>query len=128
MNKKRLLFYKFKIFIFLLKISLPFTPSFLLASDSSMSPFFWSKFFVGFSMMTMTYFLLSFPQRRRKQEFKKFLNSLSPGDTVLTHAGIVGQIESIQGNFVRLKFPSGYSLVVVKDSVAQMVATENFKN
>lgn len=104
-----------------------FIHSSVYGQDTSVGSFFWTKFTIGSVIMFITYQLLTVPERRRQRESLKMLQSLSVGDTVLTTAGIVGEIESSSGKFVTLKFPSGYSIVILKESVMSVISQEQFK-
>lgn len=76
--------------------------------------------------MFVTYVALTWPERRRKAQARLMIDSLKIGDTVLTGSGIVGEIQSIEGKFMTLQFPSGYSIVVIKESIIELIAQEKF--
>lgn len=104
----------------------------LIAQAAENSPgepiYFWTKFLVMVFVLFIAYQLMSIPEKRRQKEIKSLIESLKIGDTVITTSGIVGEIEAIQGAYMTLKFPSGYSIVVLLDSALMIVATDKFPN
>ena len=49
-------------------------------------------------MVVIFYFLLIRPQQKRQKQHAVMLDALKAGDTVLTNAGMIGTIYSIDGN------------------------------
>ena len=111
---------------FMTYLILYFSCSFLFADSNAGDNFFWTKFILGSRVMFITYQAMLIPEKRRQKYYKKMLASLTPGDTVLTTGGIVGEIETLSDQFVTLKFPSGYSLVIIKDSITGIISAEKF--
>lgn len=104
-----------------------FIYSYIAAEPSIPASFFWTKFIFGSFVMFITYQILLMPEKKRRRQAKTMIEFLVPGDTILTTGGIVGEIESISDNFITLKFPSGYSLVIIKDAVSGIVSADKFK-
>lgn len=51
-------------------------------------------------MVVIFYFLLIRPQQKRQKQHAAMLEALKAGDTVLTNAGMIGTIHSIDGNIM----------------------------
>lgn len=106
-----------------------FTPSLLLATEQSIQEpsYFWTKFIVMVAVLFIAFQIMLIPEKRRLKETKALIDNLKKGDTLITTSGIVGEVEDIEGAYMTLKFPSGYSLVVLKESASMLIATDKFK-
>lgn len=69
-------------------------------------------------ILVMFYFLIIRPQRRRQQEHDNLLNSLGPGDKVITIGGIFGEIDSLSEDSVVIKTEDGGLLRVARNGIA----------
>ena len=49
------------------------------------------------------YFIMIRPQRKKEKELKKQINSMKPGDKVVTIGGIVGKVNKIKDNTVTIE-------------------------
>jgi len=67
------------------------------------------------------YFLLIRPQVKRAKEHKKLIDSVNKGDEVVTSGGMVGQVEEVQENFVRLKIADNVVISVQRNAVASLL-------
>jgi len=68
------------------------------------------------------YFLLFLPMQKQKKNQKSMLESLKPGDAVVTTGGIVGSITAIDGDTLILRVkPDNLKLQFSRSSVASMV-------
>jgi preprotein translocase subunit YajC len=63
-------------------------------------------------MLAIMYFILIVPQRRQVKAHQALVDSLQPGDKVVTAGGLVGDIVSIKDDLVQLR--TGQSTVVVE--------------
>jgi preprotein translocase subunit YajC len=72
-------------------------------------------FFVVF--IALFYFLLIRPERKRREEHKKFIESLKAGDKVVTSAGILGTIEKVEENYIVLKCEGTTKCKVLKEHI-----------
>ena len=69
-------------------------------------------------ILVMFYFLIIRPQRRRQQEHDNLLNSLGPGDKVITIGGIFGEIDSLSEDSVVIRTEDGGLLRVARNGIA----------
>jgi preprotein translocase subunit YajC len=67
------------------------------------------------------YFLVIRPQQRKQKkaqiERDTLLNSLKPGDKVVTSAGILGTIVAVREDKVQLKIAQAVSIEILKSSI-----------
>ena len=63
------------------------------------------------------YFLLIRPQSKRRKEHQALITGLSKGDEVVTAGGIVGQINKVEDDFVKIQVADNMELRVQKSSV-----------
>ncbi|MCS7019790.1 MAG: preprotein translocase subunit YajC [Cytophagales bacterium] len=64
------------------------------------------------------YFFMIRPQQKRQREQKKFIESLSIGDHVVTIGGLHGKIVGIEGNTVLLEADKGVTLKFEKNAIS----------
>ncbi len=63
------------------------------------------------------YFLLWRPQSKRRKEHQALMGGLSKGDEVVTSGGIVGQINKVEDDFVKLQVAKSLELRIQKSAV-----------
>lgn len=71
------------------------------------------------------YFMLIRPQRKRVEEHRRLIDSLDPGDEVVTIGGLHGVISSIGDDDVQLEVAPGTTLRFVKSAVARVVVDDS---
>ena len=57
------------------------------------------------------------PQRKQRQEHRRMLDSLSPGDEVITSGGIVGKIRQFHANWLMIEVADGIELRIQRHAV-----------
>jgi preprotein translocase subunit YajC len=67
-------------------------------------------------------FLFIRPQRRRQKEQQAMQQSIGPGDEVVTTSGIVGRVQSMNDDRVRLEIAPGTTIEIVRRAVGQRVS------
>lgn len=68
------------------------------------------------------YFFMIAPQRRKMKAHRQLLNSLQPGDEVLTNAGIFGAVAEVEDNVVWLEVAPEVELKVQKMAVVKVIS------
>jgi preprotein translocase subunit YajC len=63
------------------------------------------------------YFLLIRPQSKRRKEHQALITGLEKGDEVVTAGGIVGQINKVEADFVKIQVAANMELRVQKSAV-----------
>ena len=75
-------------------------------------------------MGAIFYFMLVRPQRRRVQQHRALVDSLSVGDEVVTIGGLYGTITRLSGGDVELQVDSSTTLRFLKTSIARVVVVD----
>lgn len=68
-------------------------------------------------MILIFYFLLIRPQQKRQKQHAAMINALKAGDTVITNAGIIGTIYSVDGNIMVIDL-GGTKVKMIKGYIA----------
>lgn len=74
--------------------------------------------FLG-ALLVVFYLLLVRPQRRRLRQHQDLVSTLEPGDEVVTIGGIIGYVQGIDEDAVRLDIADGCTIRVVKQAIAR---------
>ncbi len=72
-------------------------------------------------MGAIFYFMLVRPQRRRVQQHRALVDSLSVGDEVVTIGGLFGTITRLNDDDVELRVDGSTTLRFLKTSIARVV-------
>lgn len=76
-------------------------------------------------MIVIFYFLLIRPQQKRQKQHAAMIEALKAGDTVLTNAGIIGTIHSVDGNVMVIDL-GGTKVRMVKGYIADKIDPATF--
>jgi preprotein translocase subunit YajC len=76
-------------------------------------------------MLLIAWLLVIMPQQRRVRAHQAVVNDLHEGDEVMTTSGILGRINSIDGDLLRLEVAPGIELRVVKGAIARRTPPEH---
>ncbi|MCI6475203.1 MAG: preprotein translocase subunit YajC [Mucispirillum sp.] len=68
-------------------------------------------------MVVIFYFLLIRPQQKRQKQHAAMIDALKAGDTVLTNAGLIGTIHSVDGNVMVIDL-GGTKVRMIKGYIA----------
>lgn len=75
-------------------------------------------------MFAAMWLLVIRPQRKRQAEQQRILNSVAPGEEVLTVGGLYGTIRSVDDDEVRLEIAPGIEVRVSRRAVAAVLTNE----
>ena len=75
-------------------------------------------------MGAIFYFMLVRPQRRRVQQHRALVDSLSVGDEVVTIGGLFGTITRLNDDDVELRVDTSTTLRFLKTSIARVVVVD----
>jgi preprotein translocase subunit YajC len=73
------------------------------------------------SVVLVMYFLIIRPQKKRADEHKKLLDSISKGDKVLTAAGIYGVVREIDDSTALIRIADNVDVRIERGSIAQRI-------
>ena len=75
-----------------------------------------SFLFLG-GFVVIFYFLLWRPQSKRRKDHQTLMTGLAKGDEIVTTGGIVGQINKVEDDFVKMQVAPNLELRVQKSAV-----------
>ena len=67
------------------------------------------------------YFLMIRPQQKQRREMQNMLSNLQKGDRIVTRGGIVGTIDKVEEQTVRIEVGSGPKLRIQRDYVDRVI-------
>jgi preprotein translocase subunit YajC len=97
------------------------------AGASAAGPGMMDFLFIG-GFVLIFYFLLWRPQSKRRKDHQSLMTSLGKGDEVVTSGGIVGQINKVEDDFVRLQVAPQLELRVQKSAVGATLPKGTLKS
>lgn len=74
------------------------------------------------------YFLLWRPQSKRRKEHQALMSGLAKGDEVVTAGGVVGQINKVEDDFVKLQVAKNMELRVQKSAIGATLPKGTLKS
>ena len=74
------------------------------------------------------YFLLWRPQSKRRKEHQSLMGGLAKGDEVVTSGGIVGQINKVEDDFIKVQVAPNMELRVQKSAVGATLPKGTLKS
>jgi preprotein translocase subunit YajC len=74
------------------------------------------------------YFLLWRPQSKRRKEHQALMTGLDKGDEVVTSGGIVGQINKVEDDFVKLQVAQNMELRIQKSAIGATLPKGTLKS
>ncbi|SDC48350.1 preprotein translocase subunit YajC [Geotoga petraea] len=72
-------------------------------------------------LFVLMYVILILPQRRQEKKHKEMISQLSRGDKVMTAAGIIGKIVSIQNDRIRISTGDKTEIDITKNAVSAVL-------
>jgi preprotein translocase subunit YajC len=74
------------------------------------------------------YFLLWRPQSKRRKEHQALMSGLEKGDEVVTAGGIVGQVNKVEDDFVKIQVADNMELRVQKTAIGATLPKGTLKS
>jgi preprotein translocase subunit YajC len=74
------------------------------------------------------YFLLWRPQSKRRKEHQALMASLTKGDEVVTSGGIIGQINKVEDDFIKVQVADNVELRIQKSAVGATLPKGTIKS
>jgi preprotein translocase subunit YajC len=72
----------------------------------------------------MVYFLILRPQQKQLRDQQSLISSLKKGDEVVTQAGVLGKVISVQDKIVTIEVAASLKLRVLKSSIQGKLTEE----
>ncbi len=82
-----------------------------------------SLIFLGF-LIAIFYFMLIRPQKKRMQEHRKLVESVSPGDEIITMTGLYGRVRTIGDDDVEIEIAPGTNVRFLKSAIGRRVVED----
>lgn len=82
-----------------------------------------SLIFLGL-LIVVFYFMLIRPQRRRVEAHRKLVESVQPGDEVVTIGGMHGIVRALRDDNVEIEIASGTVVRFVKSAIGKKVSEQ----
>ncbi len=79
----------------------------------------WMSIVLIVGLIAIFYFMLIRPQQKRMRQQMELINSLRPGDEVMTSSGIYGTITEIEEDTVLLEVAEDVEIRVAKSAIAR---------
>jgi preprotein translocase subunit YajC len=77
----------------------------------------WMPFVMMGGILVLFYFMLIRPQNKRRKEHMNLLSSLQKGDEVVTAGGMVGVINKVEDDFVKVQVAPSIEVRIQKSAV-----------
>lgn len=74
------------------------------------------------------YFLLWRPQSKRRKEHQNLMAGLEKGDEVVTAGGIVGQVNKVEDDFIKIQVADNMELRVQKSAIGATLPKGTLKS
>ncbi len=72
------------------------------------------------AMFAIFYFLLIRPQQKRAKQQKEMMNSLQPGESVVTAGGLHGKITAVEDGVVSVEIANGVVIKINRASISEV--------
>ena len=74
------------------------------------------------------YFLLIRPQNKRRKEHQSLIGGLSKGDEIVTAGGIVGQVNKVEDDFVKVQVSDNVEMRIQKSAIGATLPKGTIKS
>lgn len=87
----------------------------------------WTNIVMIVALIAIFYLFMIRPQQKRQKEIRKFRESLTTGDSVVTAGGIYGKVRKVGDKTFTVEIANGVNITIDKGSVypSAQEATEN---
>jgi len=103
------------------------TTAYASAAEESSDAGFINLLFLG-GFVLIFYFLLWRPQSKRRKEHAALMGGLAKGDEIVTSGGIVGQINKVEDDFVKVQVAPNMELRVQKSAIGATLPKGTLKS
>jgi preprotein translocase subunit YajC len=82
-----------------------------------------SLIFLGL-LIAIFYFMLIRPQKKRMEEHRKLVESVDPGDEIITMTGMYGTVRAIADESVDVEIAPGTTVRFLKSAIGRKVSAD----
>lgn len=72
-------------------------------------------------IIAVFYFLIIRPSQKRRRDQAALLNAVKPGDRIMTTAGMLGTVSSVDGDEFTLEVSPGVELRFIKGAIGRVI-------
>ncbi len=72
-------------------------------------------------LFAIFYFLVIMPQQRQQKAHRLMLDNLKKGDKIITNGGLMGQIVSVEDNFIKVELSDKVIVKIVREYIAKKI-------
>ena len=101
------------------------TSAYANAQTAGPDPMFQIFMLIGF--IAIFYFLLWRPQQNRAKEHRNLVENLAKGDEIATGGGLLGRINKVSDDFIRVEISEGVEVLVQKPAVSVLLPKGTIK-
>jgi preprotein translocase subunit YajC len=83
-----------------------------------------SQYIFILALLALIWFMLIRPQRRRREEAQRLLETIGVGKEIVTAGGLYGTVTAIDGDEVRVEIADGVEVRLAKRAVAGVVSED----
>jgi preprotein translocase subunit YajC len=80
--------------------------------------------FLIVGIFAIMYFFMIRPQKKQQQKKQEMINTLKPGDKIMTTGGIYGEVKQIKEGTIRVQIDDHARIEIAKSAVATVVTPE----
>lgn len=80
------------------------------------------------AIFVLFYFMLIRPQNKRAKEHKELINQLKKGDEIITNAGILGKVVSIDDQYIKVSLAEGVEISMQRGAVSTVLPKGTLKS
>lgn len=84
----------------------------------------WGSMLIFLPLLGIMYFLMIRPQQKKQKQIQEMLRQIKVGDRVMTTAGAIGTLVSVNDRTVRISFAKGVEIEYVRAAVGEIIPPE----
>ena len=87
-----------------------------------------SSIFMMIGIFAVFYLLIIRPQSKKAKEHRELISKIKAGDEIVTSGGIIGEIITIDEQFITLDIRNGVEMVLQRQAVSSVLPKGTLKN
>jgi preprotein translocase subunit YajC len=80
------------------------------------------------AIFVLFYFMLIRPQNKRAKDHKNLITNLKKGDEVVTSGGVLGKINTIEEQFMKVTIAEGVDITIQRSAVSSVLPKGTLKS
>lgn len=79
-------------------------------------------------ILLLFYFMIFRPQQKKQSDHRKLMESLSPGDEIISVGGMVGRIVKMSDDFIRIALDDDVEITLQRGAIAKVLPKGTMKS